>query len=179
MGTGLKKSEWAVAWGAEVLMLAAVQVVCAQAQAANGSAVQVLLSLPRTASVQSVAQEKILREIDDLQNGNRWLLVRDDAHPGGPGRMVLVAPPGDESVGTFRLSATGAEKASVVVHAGDRLIVEEHTARVDATLEARALASAAQGAVLNVRLTMSGKVMCAVVLGPGRAALQPETGMWP
>jgi hypothetical protein len=156
-----------------------VQVVCAQAPVADSSAAQFLLSSPEPAPVQSLAQEKILREIDDVQNGNRWLLVRDDAHPGGPGRMVLVAAERNEPGGALRASAAETEKAQIVIHAGDRLVVEEHTARADAALEARALGSAAQGSVLNVRLAIGGKVVRVVALGPGRAALQPETGVWP
>jgi flagella basal body P-ring formation protein FlgA len=64
-----------------------------------------------------------------------------------------------------------------VIRAGDRLTVEEHTAVVDAVLEARALAAAAMGAALDVRLTIGGRVVRAVALGPGRAALQSENGV--
>jgi hypothetical protein len=174
METEQKQTGRGVAWGAGVLALIAVQAVCAQSQSANGS-VQAGPLPPEVVPIQSVSQEKILREIDDLQNGNRWLLVRDDTHPGGPGRMVLVAA-GSELEGAFRASTAEAEKAQMVVHAGDLLIVEEHTARVDAVLEARALASAVAGAVLDVRLTLGGKVVRAVAIGPGRAAFQDETG---
>ena len=83
MGTGRKKTEWVVAWGAGVLMLIALPVVCAQAPTANGPAAQLQLSLPEPAPVQSVTQNEILREIDDAQNGTRWLLVRDGAQQGG------------------------------------------------------------------------------------------------
>lgn len=179
MGTVLKETEWRVAWGVGVLMLMAVRAVCAQAPAANGLAAQVMLSSPVSAQVRSLAQEKILREIDDTQIGNRWLLVRDEAHPGGPGRLVLVAAERNEQDGVLRTSAAESGKPRIVVRAGDRLIVEEHTARVDATLEARALASAAQGSALKARLAVGGKVVRVVALGPGRAALQPETRVWP
>ena len=117
-----------------------------------------------------------MREIDDPHTGERWLLVRNDLNPGGPGRMVLV--------GGLRNSVDGvaprvgeqtvADVPQPVIRAGDRLIVEEHTALADAVLEARALTPAAQGSALNVRLTIGGKVVRAVALGPGRAALQPE-----
>ena len=51
-------------------------------------------------------------------------------------------------------------------------------------LEARAMNAAAAGAVFAARLTIGGKVVRAVALGPGRAvlqaqALQPETGARP
>jgi hypothetical protein len=31
---------------------------------------------------------EILREIDDPSSGQRWLLMRDDSHPGGPGLLL-------------------------------------------------------------------------------------------
>jgi len=179
MGTGRKKTEWVVAWGAGVLMLIALPVVCAQAPTANGPAAQLQLSLPEPAPVQSVTQNEILREIDDAQNGTRWLLVRDGAHQGGPARLVLVAAFDREPDGDFRPRTAETEKAPIVIRAGDRLIVEEHTARVDAAFEARALAPAVAGAALNVRLTLGGKVMRVVAIGPGSAVLQEETGRRP
>jgi hypothetical protein len=66
-----------------------------------------------------------------------------------------------------------------VIRVGDRLIVEEHTAVVDAVLEARALNPAAVGAPLDVRLTIGGNVVRVVALGSGRAALVAEAGMRP
>jgi hypothetical protein len=59
------------------------------------------------------------------------------------------------------------------------LIVEEHTARVDAVLEARALSPAFVGAAFNVRLAIGGNLERAVALGPGRAAFQPGAGARP
>jgi flagella basal body P-ring formation protein FlgA len=66
-----------------------------------------------------------------------------------------------------------------VIRSGDRLIVEEHTARVDAVLEARAMNPAAVGGALDVRLTIGGVVVRAVALGPGRAAFQTGSGVRP
>jgi flagella basal body P-ring formation protein FlgA len=66
-----------------------------------------------------------------------------------------------------------------VIRAGDRLIVEEHTARVDVVLEARALNPAAAGSAFDVRLAIGGNRVRAIALGPGRAALQTITGERP
>jgi hypothetical protein len=63
-----------------------------------------------------------------------------------------------------------------VIHQGDLLIVEEHTAVVDASLQAVAMGQAVVGAWLNVRLKLGGKVLQVVALGAGRAALQAEPG---
>jgi flagella basal body P-ring formation protein FlgA len=66
-----------------------------------------------------------------------------------------------------------------VIHAGDRLVIEEHTAHMDAILDARALSPAAVGALFAARLTAGGRVVRVMALGPGRAALQAESGVWP
>jgi flagella basal body P-ring formation protein FlgA len=66
-----------------------------------------------------------------------------------------------------------------VIRAGDRLIVEENTAVVEARLEAVALGAAAPGSTFNVRLRIGGRVLRAVALGPGRAALAPVNGIEP
>jgi hypothetical protein len=63
---------------------------------------------------------------------------------------------------------------SPVIHAGDRLIVEENTRLVEARLAAVAMGPAIAGAPLDVRLTIGGKVMRAVALAPGRAAFESE-----
>jgi hypothetical protein len=119
-------------------------------------------------------QGEIVREIDDPSNGDRWLLVRNDQLPGGPGRMVRIAA--HRATGGAGQLAAGptADAAPPVIRSGERLLVEEHTARVDAVLEARALTPAAQGAVFAARLTIGGMVVRVVALGPGRAALQVE-----
>jgi hypothetical protein len=181
MGTGLKKKQRGVAWGAGVLAVMAAQAVCAQRPVACSSAAQDLLSLPESAPVQSLTQEKILREIDDFANGNRWLLVRNGKLPGGPGRLVRVAVNRKKSTNAAPQVAGQPGNAALqpVIHAGDQLIIEEHTARADAVLEARALNPAAPGSVLDVRLAIGGKVVRAVALAPGRAALLAEAGVRP
>jgi hypothetical protein len=175
MKTGLKRSLGVLALG---IALAA----CAQSPAvATGSGSQALLSLPGSDPYQSAATGEIVREIDDPHTGDRWLLVRNDQVPGGPGRLVLVAAHRNRSAGAAlgAESQTGTTQFLPVIRAGDRLIVEEHTTRVDAVLEARALNPAAPGSALEVRLTIGGNVVRAVALGPGRAALQPNIGIRP
>lgn len=109
---------------------------------------------------------RILREIRDPLSGMCWLLMRDEAHPGGPGRLVQA-----EETSPFESFPT----ASVpVLRAGDRLIVEEETPVVAVRLEAVALGPAAVGGELDVRLKIGGKVLRVVALGPGRAQLQAE-----
>jgi hypothetical protein len=153
-----------------------------QAQApANGRA-QVMVSsgglLGEGSTLLGAAGGQLYREIDDPHTGDRWLLTRNDEFPGGPGRLVRVATASHVAGGASGVSA-GQPVALPVIRPGDRVIVEEHTAVVDAVLEARALRPAAVGAVFEARLTIGGRVLRVVALGPGRAALQPETGARP
>jgi hypothetical protein len=91
--------------------------------------------------------------------------------------MVRVAAPHSVASGAGQIA--GPVAALPVIRSGDRVIVEEHTAVVDAVLEARARRPAAAGAVFEARLAIGGRVVRVVALGPGRAQLQPETGARP
>jgi hypothetical protein len=152
---------------------------------ANGSGSSA--RLPRSATLAApspaarTAQGEIVREIDDPNNGDRWLLMRDEQHPGGPGRLVLAA--GDRNRPAGRLSQDAGQGREVrvlpVIRTGDRLMVEEHTPVVDAVLEAQALNPAAEGESFDVRLTIGGKVIRAVALGPGRAKFEAQSGGQP
>jgi hypothetical protein len=145
-----------------------------------------LLAFRAPAAGHSQDRGQAIREIDDGATGDRWLLVRDATDPGGPGRMVLVASANEGSGGgagsqTAQSSAMKAANAAAarpaihrVIHAGDALVVEEHSAVVDARLEATALASAVIGMEFAARLKIGGKVVRVTALAPGRAALVPE-----
>jgi hypothetical protein len=137
---------------------------------------------PNDAAVQ--AGGEVVREIDDPHTGARWLLMRDSSRPGGPGRMVMTAGRALGGPPTGAVDATGAETgpsrkgtapAPPVIQAGDRLIVEENTAVVEARLEAVALNRAAIGSGLQVRLALGGRVVRAVALAPGRAAILTDS----
>jgi|HubBroStandDraft_2_1064218.scaffolds.fasta_scaffold404510_2 hypothetical protein len=117
-----------------------------------------------------VSPVHILREIRDPQTGLCWRLMSNPAAPAGPAQ----------------LSATGSEDSCVAaqreqvrqrfaIQAGDRVVVEEHTRTVDACLEAVALGPAAAGSSLNLRLKIGGKLVRAMAVAPGRAALLPST----
>jgi hypothetical protein len=118
------------------------------------------------------ATAEALREIDDPHSGARWLLMRDEAHPGGPGRLVLLQP-------HFSIERVGAVQPRSpiplpVIRAGDRVQVEEHTQVVDAVLDAIALGTAVAGAPLRLRLKLGGRVVRALAVSRGRAALIHE-----
>ena len=66
-----------------------------------------------------------------------------------------------------------------VIHAGDRLIVEENSSVVEARLEAVALGPAAVGSLLQARLRIGGRVVRVVALASGRAEFQSEIGVRP
>jgi hypothetical protein len=119
----------------------------------------------------------VIREIEDLYLGDRWLLVRNPEHPGGPGRLVLA----QEKVPSARPGAPAADHllASPIIHAGDRITLEEHTSQVDAVLEAVALGPAIPGGIFRVRLQVGGQVVRAIATRAGHALLAPETEKQP
>ncbi len=148
-----------------------------------GGIAAIALAIPATAqkmspaplTAVSTAQPEfagsVFKEIDDQGSGLRWLLVEDPAHPGGPGRLVSLRS--DETKAKPGKSAAGVVKTNPVIHAGDTVQVEEHSAVVDASLQAVALSSAIPGGMLRVRLRIGGRVVKARALGIGRAALEP------
>lgn len=122
----------------------------------------------------------VVREISDQATGARWILERDPAAPGGPGRLVRIATGEERSPQAANgLSRSETALQPRVIRTGDRVVVEEHTAVMDAQLEGVALSGARSGASLRVRLKVGGKVVSAVALGPGRVAITPLTGARP
>lgn len=169
-------------WGVWMLAAAVLAWPASGRAAATKSASSHVLASP--ASAASTAQ--VVREIDDPATGMRWLLERDPGHPGGPGRLVPVTG-SDLAAGRtrHRQLAFHARSAvikpspySPVIRAGDRLVIEENTAAVEARLTAVALSPAVAGASFEARLQFGGKVVRAVAVAPGRATLAPQTGAW-
>ena len=121
--------------------------------------------------------ETVIREIEDPYLGDRWLLVRDREHPEGPGRLVLA----QERVPAKRPGAHAPDHllASPIIHAGDRITLEEHTAHVDAVLEAVSLGPAIPGGIFRARLQVGGRVVRAIASRAGHALLAPETEKQP
>ena len=121
-----------------------------------------------------------VRVIQDPHTGMRWLLERTAGYPGGPGRMVLLT---DKVAANREATICANDRAQTepvatpVIRAGDRLVVEEHSAIVDARLEGVALGPAVKGAAFNIRLSVGGKVVRAVAAGPGRATFAPSEGL--
>ena len=104
------------------------------------------------------------RTIVDPATGQRWALLRDSAHPGGPGRLEPLA------AGQGRAS-TPVAKPVCVIRAGDRIVVEEHTSAVDLSLEAVAMHRAAEGEGVRARLVAGGAVVMARAGCDGRTEL--------
>ena len=133
---------------------------------------RMVVSLPGPIAPPNVPTGEIVREIDDPHTGDRWLLMLDSRHPGGPGLLLLVA----EGRTELRQAGRGAETPAPIVHAGDRVIVEEHNAVVDLRLEAVAMGPAAPGTGFNARLAIGGNIVRAIALAPGRAAFPEQRG---
>lgn len=127
---------------------------------------------------------QVVRQIDDPHTGDRWLLLRESDRPGGPGRLVHVVrgaglPQSASIVGAPAGAQVAAPFPLPVIRGGDKLIVEDNSARLNARFEAVALGVALAGGSLRVRLLLGGKVIEAVALGPGRAAFAPKTEVHP
>jgi hypothetical protein len=133
----------------------------------------------------------VVRAIEDGATGNRWLLVKDPSDRGGPGKMILVANLGEVARDDDSKCGAGNEPAEkcrrsvakpemiVAIHAGEALVVEEHSPVVDARLQATALESAVVGSRFEARLKIGGKVVRAVALAPGKAEIKPEVKTQP
>jgi len=169
-----KRASSAIAgWG--WLVMASVVGACAQTPgnaAAVPDTVRVAAATPGTALE---PDGQVLRQIEDPSTGDLWLLLRDRSRPAGPGRLVLAR----QRMNTQRAISGGpAQPLSrgerPVIHTGDALMVEEHTAVVDARLEAVALEPAAKGAHFKARLKIGGKVVRVVAVSQGRASFAPE-----
>ncbi len=144
---------------------------------ASREAVPAVASPPETALDPGGA---FLREIDDPFTGNLWLLLRDPDRPAGPARLVLAGQRTSfqERKGNGPLpSAPVAEEP--VIHAGDALLVEEHTPVADTRLEAVALGSAVKGACLRARLKIGGRVVKVEAVSPGHAVFGLESKVEP
>jgi len=162
-------------WCGALLILAVTLGARGQAPAGTETGSGPWIASAQRSPVLAPAPGEIVRTIDDPHTGARWLLMRDLSHPGGPGRLLLVEGAGDRAAQNQPEMEPFRAELRPVLRAGDRLIVEENTPRVEARFEAVALGPAELGSVLAVRLTLGGKVVRAVALGPGRAML--ETGI--
>ena len=165
-----------------VLSIAGVGLGWGQSRPDHGAFRQVRLSEPTATHLVPPEAGEVVREIDDPQTGDRWLLTRDPSCPSGPGRLVLAA------VGLDTAHAQGPEGSNVlpktaklipVIHTGDHLVVEENTRVAEVILEATALGPALLESPLQVRLSIGGNVVRAIALGPGRAVFVRKTGARP
>lgn len=160
------KMEYKMRFGATVLALLIAQLTYAQQY-----------------STQTPENRSVYREINDPSTGSRWLLMIDSSHPGGPGRWLRaegqpeVRLPGEQRSTRSLNKHIAAPIAVPVIHAGDRVIVEEHSDVAEARLEGVALGPAAVDAAFKARLVIGGKVVGVVATASGHAVLQ--LGMQP
>ena len=161
---------WAAEGAKRILacLLAAAPVTIAQTQnpVRNANSQRIEAEAP----FDGRAPVPILREIKDPYSPARWVIIRNVLNPAGP---ALIAAE-DDHAQTGPSSKTGKRTPSAVIHAGNHIVVEEHTTAAESYLEAIALGAAEVGAALNVRLKIGGKVVRAVAIAPGRAALAPS-----
>jgi hypothetical protein len=153
------------------------------AAGAGAQAIAINPAMPEAARAAAAAtgtvpasSEEVLRALQDPWTGDHWLVVRDGRHPAGPGRLVLMER------GAGARNAVGdagtppaPEQQRYVIRAGDALVVEEHSAVVDARLAAVALGPAVAGQPFRARLKIGGRVVRAVAVAAGCARLAAES----
>ena len=137
-------------------------------------------------ALRDTARGEIRREIADPCLGFHWRLIADPAGQGRPGRLVLLGQNGTTAGGSVSEAhtvlapvASAPDSASVIIRAGEHVVVDQDTGVVRARLNAIALESAASGQRLRVRLivgpglsrnaelTAPGPVVSALALGAG------------
>lgn len=130
------------------------------------------------------SQYREIRSIEDLGTHSHWMLLRDLSRPAAPALLIQGQP--DSKCARLRIEKSGLRSAPnrestslPVVHAGDYLIVSEHTRNLDAELEATALKPAGIGESLTVRLKFGGHILSAIATAPGRASLSQESSEIP
>ena len=116
-----------------------------------------------------------IRVIVDPHTHAQWLVERDSARPFRPARIRLITP---AEVCPFTRSGHEAFRPfsslrAAVIHAGEQVEVIEHTATVEARLEAIALSEAAVGETILVRLKANKRTVRGISLGSGFVALSP------
>jgi hypothetical protein len=147
-------------------------------------AVRTRAQYPPACARQKMTGTNAVRVIQDPHTQMRWLLERDPARPGGPGRMVLLGRQEISQSNSISIADANARidaniKTNIsprVIRSGDRLILEENSALVEARLEAVALGSATAGAELNVRLAIGGRILRARAIAPGLVAFAADRG---
>ena len=160
--------------------MAAVGSACAQTAGHASAAPDRMREVAATMETALDSDPDVIREIEDPSTGDLWLLLRDRSRSGGPGRLVLARQPAGTAMTLDHSSAQPAPAGErPVIHAGDAVIVEEHTARVDARLEAIALGPAVKRAYFKARLKIGGRVVQVVAISPGHAVFAPESEMRP
>lgn len=128
------------------------------------------LALSQESAVQNEPTKwKQVRVVNDAATGTRWLLERDTATPGAPGRMRQIAA--GRAVAGYGAALLAAAVAAPIMRAGDRVVVEDSAEKVTARLEGTVLEPARAGALVKVRLAAGGQTVTARALAPGRATL--------
>lgn len=134
-------------------------------------------NIPGSSAQDVLAPSGVVREIDDQPCGTRWLLLRDERNPGGPGRLVPVQRLAGGTRGKVTSGAAGLSRSPALrplIRAGDRIIIEQETPQVSGRLWAIALGPALAGRRFPARLEIGGWVVQALALAPGQALLKPE-----
>ena len=156
----------------------------ATAAAAQGDSIPVLAPGTPAADPEQV-RGALIRVMVDPNLGDRWLVLRDSACHGGPGRLVHASQSGPAFKSALHASPITVPRPQSaplrprpIIRAGDRLVLEENSPVAVVRLAAVALESATAGSSFRARVETGGRVVRAVALGPGHAAFAPAVRWW-
>jgi hypothetical protein len=120
---------------------------------------------------------RLIRFVDDPSTKQHWLLLKDLSRPANPALFVeesLEAGAETRSTSATPSRSSVPTHSIAVIHAGDSILLSEHTRIIDAEFEATALHAAAMDEVVDVRMKFGNRTLKAVATGPRRATVVEE-----
>ena len=117
----------------------------------------------------------VVRYVEDPALRNTWAFFMDCDHPEGPGRLVTIDRTTPRVVNLIPVTTTVTNLQPRGIHAGETITLVEDTPALHLALQAVALEAGAQGGTIRVRLLKGGAVLLALILGPGRVVLLPQS----
>jgi hypothetical protein len=133
----------------------------------------------------------VSREFFDPCLRLHWQLQTNPAHPEQPGRLVLVNPnntlPGQPARSAKNQPSPAHSSPAPIIHAGDRVTVDQQTEVLHAHFQAVALEPALPGQRMKVRLSvgdhsargLDATILTVLATTPGQARWQASEGTRP
>jgi hypothetical protein len=114
--------------------------------------------------------------IEDHSNHQLWLLTRNPDRPEAPATLIPILPglsdsSPSEQGGKPRTAISPVKRGVTIIRSGEAVALYEDSSFMRLRLGGIALSTAAVGENITVRLTIGGRPLRAIAIGPGRAQL--------